>query len=101
MHAQQSPWVADVVADDEGEFRSHRRRRPAQRLPQAGAPRCWRPPSSRLLPAAGNYSIDIFANRSPFGGGAHVEVESAVPLAGTLALVGLGRAGLGPRRRAA
>ncbi len=55
-----------------------------------------------LLLAAGNYSIDIFANQSPFGsGGAYVEIESAIPLPGTLALVGLGLAGLGLRRRAA
>jgi hypothetical protein len=55
-----------------------------------------------LLLAAGNYSIDIFANQSPFGGGgSYVEIESAIPLPGTLALVGLGLAGLGLRRRAA
>ena len=55
-----------------------------------------------LVLAAGNYSVDVFVNQSPFGGGgAYLEVESrhAVPLPGTLALVGLGLAGFGLRRR--
>lgn len=54
-----------------------------------------------VLLAAGNYSIDIVVNQSPLnGGGAYVEIESAaaIPLPGTLALVGLGLAGLGLRR---
>ena len=56
------------------------------------------------LLAAGSYSVDIFANTSPSGGGgAYVEVLGAVPEPSTYALLAFGLAGVAAvarRRRA-
>lgn len=56
--------------------------------------------SGSIALSAGNYSITGITTASPFGGGdGALQVVSAVPVPATLALFGLGLAGLGWSRR--